>query len=466
MTFEEEKSEAFIEESKTAICRDFMRNVCSRGNRRCKFKHPTPDELNRLVDCSNISTVYEFCHDYQNVQCQRANCRFIHGTHEEEEAYHNKKILPLRLKYQYDFGVNDSQENGSKNMTDSGGRPICFDFLSRNSCHRGKKCKFYHPEPSSRSIKPSECVGYNDCVKRPRIQVDKDECEAQKEANNIKNGEKLSTFKGLSNENKYLKSRIIDLEKQVSDLSATNEVLLEQNAQFRFMKKGIASVSPPTTYTSTLALSPIATVVANPPQPRPMQFSTNVPTQMINITGNSGGTVEAIHPAPNILAQRAANINQMTAQPVAQISQHQQASFSSAMPNHNPQMTQQIVSFSGPRRVMGAAIANGQCTIQPASMTGHQSNGLVASIGPAMPLAQPPTLVYTATRTTDNGQPIVNTLVSAPGHEMTLVEQQPPQGNQVVSSMPTPMHQAVQHYNSVSIASSAIVQASSHQNAG
>ena len=80
-------------------------------------------------------------------------------------------------------------------MTDSGGRPICFDFLSRNSCHRGKKCKFYHPEPSSRSIKPSECVGYNDCVKRPRIQVDKDECEAQKEANNIKNGEKLSTFK-------------------------------------------------------------------------------------------------------------------------------------------------------------------------------------------------------------------------------------------------------------------------------
>ena len=41
----------------------------------------------------------------------------------------------------------------------------------------------------------------------------------------------------LEEENESLRKRIQELEKQVSDLAATNEVLLEQNAQFRLQKR-------------------------------------------------------------------------------------------------------------------------------------------------------------------------------------------------------------------------------------
>lgn len=41
----------------------------------------------------------------------------------------------------------------------------------------------------------------------------------------------------MEEENEALKKRVQELEKQVSDLAATNEVLLEQNAQFRLQKR-------------------------------------------------------------------------------------------------------------------------------------------------------------------------------------------------------------------------------------
>lgn len=47
----------------------------------------------------------------------------------------------------------------------------------------------------------------------------------------------LLFFRLLEEENQNLKKRVQELEKQVSDLAATNEVLLEQNAQFRFEKR-------------------------------------------------------------------------------------------------------------------------------------------------------------------------------------------------------------------------------------
>ena len=43
--------------------------------RRCKFKHPSPEELEETVNVSSNGIAYEFCHDFQNSQCQRSNCR-------------------------------------------------------------------------------------------------------------------------------------------------------------------------------------------------------------------------------------------------------------------------------------------------------------------------------------------------------------------------------------------------------
>lgn len=47
-------------ESLDGVCRDYMRNVCRRGNN-CKFRHPDnyeAEELGKQIE-------YVFCHDYQ-----------------------------------------------------------------------------------------------------------------------------------------------------------------------------------------------------------------------------------------------------------------------------------------------------------------------------------------------------------------------------------------------------------------
>lgn len=514
-----------------------MRNVCSRG-RRCKFKHPSSDELNKEVNCSNSSITYEFCHDHQNKQCQRTNCRFIHGTHAEEEAYQNKKVLPLRLKYQYEFGVNDSsQENNSlKNLHDPGGRPVCYDFFSRENCHRGKKCKFFHPGPQALAILRSSSngdypLGFHETSKRARVQIveEKDSIavpqamvvEQKKEIITLpaKADEDSETQIKLDEENKYLKRRVAELEKQVWDLTATNEVLLDQNAQFRYMKKGIASVSPPTTFSTAVAISPM-TVVSNA-QPRSIHFPANVQmtaqtgqnglqggqgcsvvaapqmqvtssvphsaaiAQVINIGGSSGGTVETIqgtnqivsHPVPNptshaLLQQRppAMQPQQMQPQPPPPPPPPQM--------QPQPQMTQQPTLMQG-GQIVSMPLATHRTVMGPPPQAmqpppnQHIQAAHAGSMGMQVPMHS--TLVYTASRSQENAAPpqqptIVNTLMSVQNHEMTLVAdagppQPPPQANQqVVSSMPAPMHQvaAVQHYNSCS--TPAIVQASTHQN--
>ena len=64
-----------------SICRDYIRGVCSR-KKRCKFQHPSHDELNTLVPCKDDKK-YEFCHDHQNKTCERSTCRYIHCTRKE-----------------------------------------------------------------------------------------------------------------------------------------------------------------------------------------------------------------------------------------------------------------------------------------------------------------------------------------------------------------------------------------------
>uniref|UniRef100_H2YAT3 C3H1-type domain-containing protein n=1 Tax=Ciona savignyi TaxID=51511 RepID=H2YAT3_CIOSA len=172
-SFEQNESWSGNLYEKKSICRDFSRNMCHRG-RRCKYKHPSAGELDQIVDVSGADIVYEFCHDFQNSQCQRTNCRFIHCTQEEEETYMKSKKLPQRLKYQYDYGIGDYQIGQEKHRLEKmigaaevAGRPVCRDFLNHD-CHRGKKCKFLHLDPQKGNETESS-------LKRQRIHVD--ECE-------------------------------------------------------------------------------------------------------------------------------------------------------------------------------------------------------------------------------------------------------------------------------------------------
>ncbi|XP_057703216.1 zinc finger CCCH domain-containing protein 10 [Corythoichthys intestinalis] len=118
------------------VCRDFIRNVCKRGNR-CRFKHP---DFNEVPDLGVQKNEFIFCHDYQNKECLRANCRFVHGSKEDEDYYKKNGELPLRLRgtVAARLGLSPTDLPHSR-----GEVPICRDFL-KGECQRGNKCKFRH----------------------------------------------------------------------------------------------------------------------------------------------------------------------------------------------------------------------------------------------------------------------------------------------------------------------------------
>ncbi|XP_023852467.1 zinc finger CCCH domain-containing protein 10 isoform X1 [Salvelinus sp. IW2-2015] len=118
------------------VCRDFLRNVCKRG-KRCRFKHP---DFNEVPDLGVQKNEFVFCHDYQNKECVRSNCRFVHGSKEDEDYYKKSGELPLRLRGKVAAGLGLSPMD----LPHSRGEvPICRDFL-KGECQRGNKCKFRH----------------------------------------------------------------------------------------------------------------------------------------------------------------------------------------------------------------------------------------------------------------------------------------------------------------------------------
>ncbi|CAL9704142.1 unnamed protein product [Knipowitschia caucasica] len=118
------------------VCRDFIRNVCKRG-KRCRFRHP---EINNVPDLGVQKNEFIFCHDNQNKECLRANCRFVHGSKDDEDYYKKTGELPPRLrgKVAARLGLSPLDLPHSR-----GEVPICRDFL-KGECQRGNTCKFRH----------------------------------------------------------------------------------------------------------------------------------------------------------------------------------------------------------------------------------------------------------------------------------------------------------------------------------
>ncbi|KAM4794991.1 zinc finger CCCH domain-containing protein 10 [Rhinophrynus dorsalis] len=245
------------------ICRDFLRNVCKRG-KRCRFKHPDSGDVS---DPGVQKNEFVFCHDFQNKECARLNCRFIHGTKEDEEHYKKTGELPPRLRHKVAAGLGLSPTD----LPNKDEIPICRDFL-KGECQRGDRCKFRHlqreyeykyeypcdmrgglmnmgmsqggfPASAARAYEPYGCYDglsepdfyssycrygerFDDPVmKRRRMGYD-----------GFYSGSPVE-YRLLEEENVMLRRRVEDLKKQVSVLAATNEVLLDQNAQFRSQAK-------------------------------------------------------------------------------------------------------------------------------------------------------------------------------------------------------------------------------------
>ena len=60
-----------VDSSRTDVCRDYMKNVCTRGAG-CKYYHPPHVAQQQNSEREE----FKFCIDYQNPRsCQRSNCR-------------------------------------------------------------------------------------------------------------------------------------------------------------------------------------------------------------------------------------------------------------------------------------------------------------------------------------------------------------------------------------------------------
>uniref|UniRef100_A0A1L8DCP0 C3H1-type domain-containing protein n=1 Tax=Nyssomyia neivai TaxID=330878 RepID=A0A1L8DCP0_9DIPT len=62
------------------ICRDFIKGNCRR--KFCRYPHVMAPDM------------VVFCHDYQNLSCNRINCKFLHYSLQEEEYYRHYGEFP------------------------------------------------------------------------------------------------------------------------------------------------------------------------------------------------------------------------------------------------------------------------------------------------------------------------------------------------------------------------------------
>jgi len=261
------------------VCRDFLRNVCRRGDR-CKYTHPAGDMSG--TEDAKLQDKMEFCHDFQNGRCHRPQCKYIHCTGDVEREFKSTGYLPPAVRDQVikkGVAVDFPAVNG--------GIPICKDYL-KGKCTRGERCKFRHVNPMEYDM---EMTAYTDDRRRTNQYAnygfyDNDDPSMMYERRGMVPGgsgigysqerkrrcltdlagpPELSgpsgsgqSFQLVQEENHQLRTQILELEKRVSDLTATNEFLLDQNAQLRMGVKqtpAVSSCPPPISRQAQSAVS-------------------------------------------------------------------------------------------------------------------------------------------------------------------------------------------------------------------
>lgn len=309
------------------ICRDYLRNVCKRG-KRCKYRHPLPNEAKEL----GKKQEYTFCHDFQNSGCRRASCRFIHCSREEEEYYKQTGQLPVRLQQAAALGIGVVP---NEMPLLQGEVPICKDYL-KGECKRAGRCKYRHlsssqydlelhsriepprgassrpalpPDPLAGCPEAPELFGaeepydrydYEHTVKRRRIEEITNTylhitAGASPGTNGLDMAAAAASFKLLppdhrllEEENAMLRRKVEELKKQVSDLAATNEVLLEQNARYRSSTKALVQGPPIVTVSQVVTPTITAThTAARPAVPPPVLQALTSMTTIPHVTVNA-----------------------------------------------------------------------------------------------------------------------------------------------------------------------------------
>lgn len=174
------------------VCRDFQRGVCTRGEK-CKFAHPSgmgSEPKNQPM----------ICRDFQNGTCNRSTCKYLHVTNQEEKDFIRNGQFP------------PGNPRGGRARDSS--VQVCKDFLN-NKCNRGSNCKFRHVTEEPMYGGGGAGAYYDEPPrKRPRDAISDD-------------------YRYVMEENVSLRRKVSELQKDVSDLRATNDVLLEQIARYK-----------------------------------------------------------------------------------------------------------------------------------------------------------------------------------------------------------------------------------------
>lgn len=207
-----------------SICRDFVRGRCIRPF--CRVS-----DTIFFLRCSNIFLLQFphvmspesviFCHDFQNASCQRINCRFLHYSLQEEEYYRTYNILPT---------------NEPKTCNQ-----FCKDMVTYGQCCHSIACRSL-ASPTKIGHKRSSVETRYESPKRFR------ECSEDFDV--------LAIIRRLDEEHKNLRRRIETNEIKINDLRASNEYLMQQNAQIR-----LTNVQCSRTVTNTTTAQPHTTVI-------------------------------------------------------------------------------------------------------------------------------------------------------------------------------------------------------------
>lgn len=340
------------------VCRDYLRNVCTRGSR-CKFKHQNIEASRQVLGQQQPSL--NFCHDFQNTACNRSSCKFIHGSRYDEEHYRLTGELP-KTALNTTVSKVVFQESGNEQLcTSDVGVPFCKDFL-KGDCRRGTKCKFRHLDQLKPDGRDQHVEKTEDCeapeIKRRHLEEAINSNLSPYPSSVRQNPPDLDTscildqqpsppschhtyttltnqssqaihlqpkvitvgsykhmdYQLLQEENLFMCRRIDELKKQVSDLMATNEFLLEQNAHLRIQGKIPSACStvttvtlpavsiansmavPVTTSVQAINLAPIPTVQATTTLPLVTHTAQSAST--LNTSIPYAGSVSLTQPAP------------------------------------------------------------------------------------------------------------------------------------------------------------------------
>ncbi len=218
-------------------CLDFLRNQCIRGAS-CQFKHVQKVEAHSERVCLSRSI---FCHDYQDGDCVRPNCKMIHTSAHDEQYFLDTGMLPGHLKGDFTGGFSSGGGGTMSNRDLSKlAANVCREFV-KNRCDRGEQCKFYHPP----THELEKILQYQNAANPGSFPEGPIKTSATSVALQMRNDDIQKKNENLATENEALKTRNQQLERLLADACYCMSLAVgDQNPAIAQLMKTITEMAP------------------------------------------------------------------------------------------------------------------------------------------------------------------------------------------------------------------------------